>query len=116
MAFYASNSDLVKEMIISKERNELTPNAIKIFQRMIKEIIKPMRYKEPMDREDCMAEAMSDILKYWRSFNPEYENANAFAYFTQTIKKGFAKGWRRLHKIKTIKMVYIDAEAGSYNI
>jgi hypothetical protein len=37
-----------------------------------------------------------DCYQYWRGYNPE-KSQNAFAYFTQIIKNGFAKGWRKLY-------------------
>jgi len=37
-----------------------------------------------------------DCYQYWRGYSPELSQ-NAFAYFTQIIKNGFAKGWRKLY-------------------
>ena len=116
MGVYVTNSELTKELILSRERDELTDANVRMFQRMIKECTKTMRYRNAMDKDDCMSEAMCDILKYWRSFNPEHENANAFSFFTQTIKHGMAKGWRKLYKIKTTNMVAINESTGIFNI
>ena len=115
MAQYVSNKELVQQIILSKENGALTPRALEMLQRMVKEISKVFKYKMEEDREDCQAFAMEDVIKYWDRFNPEKSN-NAFAFFTQMIKNGFAKGWRRLYPIKASMKVSISKEYGVYNI
>lgn len=114
MAQYVSNKDLYAEIIASKDRGALTPQALKMLDRMIKEISKVFRYKLEEDKEDCQAFAMEDVIKYWDRFNPE-KSCNAFAFYTQMIKNGYAKGWRRLHPIKASMKVSISREYGVYN-
>lgn len=114
MAVYVKNRDLLAEIIKSKEQNELTPAAIKMLMTMAREISKVFKYKYEEDREDCISYAMEDILKYWRGFDPS-KSSNAFAYFTQMCKNGFAKGWRALYPIKDSMKVPISAEDGVYN-
>ena len=96
--YYVNPQELREELARSKELNELTPRVVELFQMMAKEASKKMRYRDEEDRKDCIAFAMMDIVRYWRSFNPEKSN-NPFAYFTQMIKNGFAKGWRKLHPL-----------------
>ena len=115
MAQYVSNKALLEAIIISKERGQLTPEALTMLDRMIREISKVFKYKMDEDREDCQAFAMEDVIKYWNRFNPEKSN-NAFAFFTQMIKNGFAKGWRKLHPIKSSLKVSISKDYGVYNI
>jgi hypothetical protein len=45
-------------------------------------------------------------LKYWRNFNPKY--TNAFAYFTEIAKRGYAKGWNKLHPVKYKGTISLD--------
>jgi DNA-directed RNA polymerase specialized sigma subunit len=81
---------------------------------MIKEISKVFKYKMEEDKEDCQAFAMEDVIRYWNRFDPEKSN-NAFAFYTQMIKNGFAKGWRRLYPIKSSQKISISKEYGVYN-
>ena len=115
MANYVSNKELCKEIIISKEKGQLTPEALKMLDRMVREISKIFNYKLEEDREDCQSFAMEDVIKYWNRFNPEKSN-NAFAFYTQMIKHGYAKGWRRLYPVKASLKVSISKEYGIYNI
>lgn len=114
MPQYVNNKQLYLEIIASKEKGELTPDALKMLDKMVKEISKVFKYKMEEDKEDCQAFAMEDVIKYWNRFNPEKSN-NAFAFYTQMIKNGFAKGWRKLHPIKSSQMVSISKEYGVYN-
>jgi len=115
MAVYVSNKELCKEIIISKEKGQLTPEALRMLDRMVKEISKVFKYKMEEDKEDCQSFAMEDVIKYWNRFNPEKSN-NAFAFYTQMIKNGYAKGWRRLYPVKSSLKVSISKEYGIYNI
>lgn len=115
---YVKNSDLMIAIVESKTRGKLTPEAISMFYLMIQGISKKMAYKDPEDKEDCMAFAMEDLCKYWNRFNPEKSN-NPFAYFTQIAKNGFAKGWKKLHppkSPKTISFSFITGDDNNYNI
>jgi len=109
MANYVNPEELKKEILLSKDRDELTPRAIEIFQLMAKEASKKLKYKDEEDRKDCIAFALMDIIKYWRSYNPE-KSKYPFAYYTQIIKNGFAKGWRKLHPISSTNKVSLSNE------
>jgi hypothetical protein len=82
--------------------------------------INRMSYVNPDDRQDCLQFALLDLLKYWRGFKPEYPNA--FAYFTEIAKRGYAKGWNKIHPQKykgTISMNRAssdDDNGGIYSI
>lgn len=115
MANYVNAKELYEEILLSKQQGKLTPNALKLLDRMVKEISKIFKYKMEEDREDCQSFAMEDVLKYWDRFNPEKSN-NAFAFYTQMIKNGFAKGWRRLYPIKSCMKISINKDYGVYNI
>ena len=96
MAHYVKNGDLRNEIIKSKAADKLTPEALEMFQLMAKKFSTKLTYVYSEDREDCISFAVMDCYQYWRGYNPE-KSANAFAYFTQIIKNGFAKGWRKLY-------------------
>ena len=116
---YVKNSELLAAVVESKNAGKLTPETIAMFTLMISGIAKKMSYKDPEDREDCMAFAMEDLCKYWNRFNPEKSN-NPFAYFTQIAKNGFAKGWKKIHPPKAPKTIpfsrIVREENSNYNI
>jgi hypothetical protein len=115
---YVKNSELLRAVSESKEKGELTRETIDMFNLMISGISKKMAYKDPEDKEDCMAFAMEDLCKYWNRFDPSKSN-NPFAYFTQVAKNGFAKGWKKIHppkNPKTIPFSHITGEDNNYNV
>lgn len=116
MANHTNPQELLAEILISKERGELTPRAIEILSRMVKEMIRGMRYKYDEDKKDCMSEAMFDILKYWQGFDPNRPNANCFSYYTQLIKNGIGKGFKKLFPQKTNRFVSMSLNDIQLNI
>jgi len=117
---YLNNKDLHNAMCESKELDKLTPTAEKMLILLAERAINRMFYVNSDDRQDCLQFAMLDLLKYWRGFNPIYPNA--FAYFTEIAKRGYAKGWNKIHPQKykgTISMNRSSSEndnAGIYSI
>jgi len=93
---HVKNKDLREELILSKANDKLTDNALKMFILMSNKFAANFTYIYEEDREDCISFAIMDCYLYWRSYDPE-KSANAFAYITQIIKNGFAKGWRKLY-------------------
>ena len=105
---YGRNPQVLQEIMKSKAQNELTPEAIQMFQLMIENISAKKHYNDPEDRKDCWQSAYLDILLYWRGFDPE-KSKNPFAYFTSLIVNGMNKGWHKISgKIKTSDMISID--------
>lgn len=96
MAVYVKNSDLLREIIISKELKQLTPSALTMLIRIANESNKKLRYKNPLDKEDCISSAIEDLLRYWNRFDPA-KSTNAFAFYSQIAKNGFGKAWKKLH-------------------
>jgi hypothetical protein len=109
MANYVDPEEFRKEILLSKERNELTPRAVQMFQLMANETSKKLKYRDEEDRKDCIAFALMDVIKYWRSYDPE-KSKYPFAYYTQIIKNGFAKGWRKLHPLSSTSKVSLSNE------
>lgn len=103
---YLNNKDLYAEIVKSKEQDKLTPKAEKMLMLLAERAIRKMTYVYDDDRQDCLQFAMLDLLKYWRNFNPDYPNA--FAYFTEIAKRGYAKGWNKLHPQKYKDTMSID--------
>jgi hypothetical protein len=109
MANYIDPEEFRKEILLSKERDELTPRAVEMFQIMARETSKKLKYKNEEDRKDVIAFALMDVIKYWRSYNPE-KSKYPFAYYTQIIKNGFAKGWKKLHPIRDVDKLSLSNE------
>lgn len=103
---YLNNKDLYEEIKKSKEQDKLTPKAEKMLILLAERAIRKMSYVYAEDREDCLQFAILDLLKYWRNFNPDYPNA--FAYFTEIAKRGYAKGWNNIHPKKYKDTLSID--------
>ena len=105
---YVANKDLLREIKLSKERDQLTYNAVKMLQLIAENLAKKKHYKCQEDKEDCIQTAMLDIALYWRSFDPEKYN-NPFAYYTSMLRNALAKGWNRIYgKFKSSEMTSID--------
>ena len=95
---YLNNRDLYDQMVLSKDQDFLTKEAEKMLILIAERAINKMTYVSEDDRKDCLQFAILDLLKYWRNFNPIYPNA--FAYFTEIAKRGYAKGWNKIHPKK----------------
>ena len=115
MANYVNRKELYNEIIVSLDKKQLSPRALELLMKMVKECARVLRYKDPEDKKDCMSEATLDILNYWNRFNPK-KSDNAFSYYTQIIKNGLTKGFNKLYPQKSINMVPISEEQGIYNI
>lgn len=89
---YVSNPILFKQIMISKQQDKLTDDAVEMLMLMVDNIISKKTFKYSEDRDDCKQHALLDCLQYWRGFNPE-KSDNPFAYFTSIITNGIAKGW-----------------------
>jgi hypothetical protein len=111
---YLNNKDLYDEIVKSKDQDKLTSTAEKMLMLLAERAITKMKYVSLDDKKDCLAFAMLDLLKYWRGFNPKYKNA--FAYFTEIAKKGYAKGWNKLYPKKYNGTVSIDGSMDSEGI
>jgi DNA-directed RNA polymerase specialized sigma subunit len=96
MGIHVKNRDLREELIKSKAKNELTKEALDMLILMAHKFSTKFKYIYPEDKEDCISFAIMDCYQYWRGYNPD-KSENAFAYVTQIIKNGFAKGWRKLY-------------------
>ena len=117
---YLNNRDLYDQQVISKDKDALTKEAEKMLILLAERTINKMRYVNEDDRMDCLQFAVLDLLKYWRNFNPKY--TNAFAYFTEIAKRGYAKGWNKIHPQKYKGTLSIDksgnqdSQTGIYSI
>ncbi len=120
---YLKNKDFYNEIIKSKELDELTPQAQQMMILLANKTIKKMRYYNPIDKEDCLQTGLMIMFSNWRNFD-ETKSTNAFAYFTEVFKRGIAKGFNEIYKLKgdpdrKIKTVSIQSSndgEGIYNL
>lgn len=94
---YLNTKELYKEIIVSKAMGQLTPKSKEYFYLIVKNISKKFRYANEDDRLDCESEAIIQLLKNWYLFDEE-KGDNAFAYYSEVCKRGFAKGFNSIHK------------------
>ena len=96
---YVNNKEFTQSIINDKEIGELSKFSIKCFIALANRAVNKMYYEDYRDREECIQSAILDCLKYWKGFDPaKSKNPNAFAYFTQVCKNGYAKQWKAIHK------------------
>lgn len=96
---YINNKEFTDSVIASKEADELQPFTIECFVMLANRAVERLYFKDYRDREDCIQSALVDCIKYWRNFDPTKSNPpNAFAYFTQMCKNGYAKEWKKIHR------------------
>ena len=115
---YLNNKDLYNEIVQSKADGKLTRTAIKMLILLSERAQLKLKYANPEDKQDCLAFAQLDLMKYWNSFNPD-KTKNAFAYYTSICINGYAKGWHKIHPEKykgTISINAGDGTGGIYTI
>jgi hypothetical protein len=104
---YLSNKDLYMEIIVSKAKGRLTPRAGQMLVLLGKKLQNKMYYRDPDDKKDCLQEAMLSVFKLWYNFD-ENKGENAFAYYSEIIKRGLAMGWNKMYKTKGEQVEFIS--------
>jgi hypothetical protein len=106
---YINNRDFTNEIIRCKygllnkdtgyqhSPGVLSPLAIEYFVKLATRAIEKLHFPNEQDKEDCIQSALLDLLRYWPNFNEDKSN-NAFAYFTQIAKNGYAKEYKKIYK------------------
>jgi hypothetical protein len=96
---YINNKEFTAAIIECKKTETLSPFVIDCFISLANRAVDRLYFRDYRDREDCIQSAILDCLKYWKSFDEtKTDNPNAFAYFTQICKNGYAKEWKKIHK------------------
>ncbi len=93
---YLRNKELLEEIRLSKDQDELTRKAQNMLILLTKKVNMKFKYVNTQDREDCIQTALLTVFSKWRSFNPE-KSSNAFAFYTEVIKRAHAKGYGDLY-------------------
>lgn len=96
---YVNNKDFSAEIMKSKELGELTPEAVRCIMLIADRAIRKLYFEDKQDRDDCYQTAILHCLLYWKGFKSNVgAYPNAFAYFTQICKNGYAQGWHLLSR------------------
>jgi hypothetical protein len=96
---YINNKEFTADIITCKVNGELSKYSINCFISLANRAVDRLYFRDNRDREDCIQSAILDCLKYWKSFDEtKMSSPNAFAYFTQICKNGYAKEWKKIHK------------------
>ena len=96
---YINNKEFTADIITCKVNGELSKYSINCFISLANRAVDRLYFRDSRDREDCIQSAILDCLKYWKSFDAtKMVTPNAFAYFTQICKNGYAKEWKKIHK------------------
>ena len=109
---YVKPKEFYEEICISQKQQKLTKRAEEMLILIAYRANTRLSYENPMDREDCISFALLDLFKYWTSFKPE-KTTNAFSYFTQVAKNGYAKGWNKIHPGKYKGTISLSGKGSS---
>lgn len=85
---YINNADLMVEVSISRERDQMTNNLVKMLTMLCDRYATRPQFSGYSYVDDMKAYAMYMIVRTWRAFNPE-KGSNPFAFYTQCIKNSF---------------------------
>ena len=116
---YLSNKDLFCEIMVSKAKGRLTTTAANMLMLLGKKLQNKMSYRDQDDKKDCLQEAMLSVFGLWYNFD-EMKGDNAFAYYSEVIKRGLAAGWNKIYKTKGDKVVIVsltgyDSDGNTYD-
>jgi len=104
---YLNNKDLYIEIIVSKAQGKLTKKAENMLILLAKNVIIKFHYYDSRDRQDCLATAYEHLFKRWYSFN-ELKTTNAFAFYTEVVKRVLEQGFKDIYKQEYKTGEYFD--------
>lgn len=108
---YVDNEMLRVEIIKSKTRRSLTPNATEMLILMVDHIQSSFTYRNQADKQDCRSSAIEVVLNNWSGCDVLKEKP--FAWFTRMIYNGLYAGWNhiRAERKNTISLDAIFRES-----
>jgi len=96
MADYCKNKDLLAEVIKSKKEGR-TKQLESYFILMTKHIATKFQFNCDDDRKDSIQDALIALLLRWQGFD-ETKYTNAFAYYTEIIKRSYVMSYNKRNK------------------
>jgi len=105
---YIKDVELFKEIVISKGKGKLTPDAEKMLILICENLWKKFDNRIPISkRYDVYMNGVEVIFKQWNKFDcKKYEKA--LPYYTEIVKRAFANGYNKIvdPKRKEINFIY----------
>ncbi len=85
---YVNNKALLEEVKRSREQGRMTNGLASMLMLLCERYARKGRYASYTYNEDMQAFALANLVKSWKSFDPEKSN-NPFAYFTSCVTNSF---------------------------
>ncbi len=101
-AEYVNNKALLEEFLISREQGEMTSRLAKMLMLICERYARKGMYASYTYNEDMQAFALMNLVKAWKSFNPE-KSSNPFAYFTSCVTNSFLQYLNQEKKHRNIR-------------
>jgi hypothetical protein len=99
---YVTNKALLAEFKISREKGEMTKELAKMVMLICERYARRGSYASYTYNEDLQSFALMNLVKSWKSFNPE-KSQNPFAYFTSCIHNSFLQYLNQERKHRNIR-------------
>ena len=99
---YVNNKILMEQVLESRERGEMKNGLAKLLILMCDRIARKGNFASYTYIDDMQSFAMVNMVKAWRSFNPDKSN-NPFAYFTSCIGNSYKQYLNHERKHRNIR-------------
>ena len=99
---YVNNKMLLEEFHVSAEAGKMSEKLAKMLMLICERYARKGIYANYTYNEDMQAFAMMNLVKSWKSFNPEKSN-NPFAYFTSCVTNSFLQYLNQERKHRNIR-------------
>jgi hypothetical protein len=99
---YVNNKALLEEFDISIKQDQMTPKLAKMVMMICQRYARKVNFSSYTYNEDMQGFAMMNLVKSWRSFNPE-KSQNPFAYFTTCVTNSFLQYLNHERKHRNIR-------------
>lgn len=99
---YLNNKDMLEELRKSKKNNQMTNELTKMVMLLTRRYAEHPWFVNYTYNDDMQSFALLTVVKFWDRFNLE-KGSNAFAYFTQIIKRAFQQYKLQEKKHRTIR-------------
>lgn len=99
---YVTNKALLAEFKISRDKGEMTKELARMVMLICSRYARRGSYASYTYNEDLQSFALMNLVKSWKSFNPE-KSQNPFAYFTSCIHNSFLQYLNQERKHRNIR-------------
>jgi DNA-directed RNA polymerase specialized sigma subunit len=99
---YVNNKLLLEEFLKSREKGEMTRKLAEMLMLICERYARKGKYSSYTYNEDMQAFAIMNLVKSWKSFNPD-KSSNPFAYFTSCITNSYLQYLNHERKHRNIR-------------